>query len=166
MRVRFSLENVGRSPAIQAWARLSFLADEYPDHIDLIAYQRKMCNRLESPPKSPLFSEDTPMPSTVFPGEHIEVDQHVYIYPKDIDRTLTFIGQANGPTVMVPVLLECFEYHSGFSDQHYQTGVIYRLFRRPPDSPLKHFAIDPIHNRITPGSQLSLEEIPGGHYAY
>jgi hypothetical protein len=98
----------------------------------------------------------------VFPHGHAEVDQHVFMNPKSISEALALIRE---PSVITPVIIGCFEYHPGFTDQHFQTRFLFRLDRYYAAQPNKQFGINPIKDRTTPAGDLRLVEVPGGQDA-
>lgn len=161
----FVLNNFGHSPASDALANVVVLADEYPDHTNLLTDQKELCNRIADSEltQRPDFPGRPAIPRTVFPGENPTAQAFFAIDESEIKRTLAFM--APGPQFITPVLIGCLVYRSMELPERHETAFVFRLNRYKPAPPYGPFAIDPMHDKTIPAAQLRLADIPGGRYA-
>jgi hypothetical protein len=145
MRFVFGLENVGRTPALNARIDVELLLE--PGDMRLDQEQRRIADKARSLPPHMGF--------TIFPGRRLEFSYGLAAGPAELAAAAAGMG---GSDLLMPHVLGCASYyHSASPELSHQTGFIYEVVWRRPQEGVRLIARS---DGDIPADQLGLREWP------
>lgn len=156
--IKFTIKNIGNSPAIGVWVDA---------HIFLQTPQRNMLGE-----KNKICDATTKKPSllgyTLFPNEIFTFD-HIFSISKDMIKQSysefpKITKDATPDTFIFPVIVGCVKYKFPMDQSIHRTDFLVAIHRRDPNKPYSWLAIDPTSGTL-PSSMISLDMDFIGSYA-
>ena len=135
---RFTLSNVGHSPAAATWVYIDPYFTGMGKTIDYLIAQRATCDPLRKRKRN-----SRTLGTTLFPGQE-------KIFPQDV-----FVKPASSADIFDGTFVGCIDYQFEFAEGHHQTPIIFSVDKRKPGYP-GAFAIMP--NEVVPAFDLLIDE--------
>lgn len=171
IRIRYTLENVGKTPAFNVVAFPLIAAAIFPagpnyifGPIDPINEVKKACKKYSQSLSDFLDAGFTLLfGNTIFPNKTFTKEETAVIdFPPTIPSSLMISKrQMTGPAF----LISCVDYRASAETAHHQTGDAFYLDRRNPDNPSKSIDIDLTTTGVVHQEDLRLIPYALGAYA-
>ena len=159
--IRFTMKNVGASPAVGVVINAKFMLLS-PHGGDVRGEQEKVC----AGGRADLRPGETSSGATIFPGQEKIFEMNYPISRADMERSWADTAQTHNiepDTFIMPVFVGCASYRVTFEGKIHKTRFVSSIGRSDPAHSGARFALDASHGDV-PIPALVLDDI-GDRYA-